>query len=73
MLSINQPPRKKSIWKDSKTTSPELEIFLFNVAISLFSDTSRKQVFGNLPKDEKEYLANWRKTLLVNPCGDLVL
>ena len=42
MLSINQPPRKKSIWKDSKTTSPELEIFLFNVAISLFRDTSRK-------------------------------
>ena len=42
MLSINQPPRKKSIWKDSKTTSPEPEIFLFNVAISLFSDTSRK-------------------------------
>ena len=70
-MSINQPPREKSNWRAAETTSRELETFLSNVERNLFSDTSRKTVSENLSKGEKESLWNWRKTQLLNPCGDL--
>ena len=44
----------KTNWKDLKATSPELKIFLSNVAISLFGDTSRKAVYGNFPTRQRE-------------------
>ena len=55
ILSVNQPLRKKSNWKDLKATSPELEIFLSIAAISLFDDTSRKAAYGNFPMRQREY------------------
>ena len=56
----------------AKTTSLELETFLYKVERSLFSGPSRKLVSENLSKGERESLLNWRKAQLFNPCGDLV-
>ena len=48
VTSINQPPCKKSNWRVPKMTSRDLETILSDIETSLFSDTSRKTVYGNL-------------------------
>ena len=63
---------QKTKLESYKTTSPELETFLSNVERSLSGNTSRKAVPENFSKGERESLINWRKTQLLNLCGDLV-
>ena len=70
---VKDPPKKSSTWVAPKTSSPELETFLNNIESDLFIDTSRKKVFNNLQKGERDALKDWRKNHLFNQDSDLIL
>ena len=67
------PPKKPSTWRAPKTSCPEIETFLANIERSIFQDTSRQQIYNNLPKGQREALKNWRKKHLFNSDSDLIM
>ena len=71
-LTIDNPPRKQSLWIPPKNYSSEIETFISLVGKDLFQDTSRKRIPSNLSEDEKKALKDWSKNVLFNKDSDKV-
>ena len=65
-LTIENPPRKQSLWIPPKSNSNEIVTFISLVEKDVFQDTSRKRIPLNLTEDEKKALKDWRKNVLFN-------
>ena len=72
-LTIDNPPRKESLWIPRRSNSNEIETFISLVEKDLFQDTSRKRIPSNLSEDEKKALKDWRKNVLFNKESDKVM
>ena len=72
-LTIDNPPRKQSLWIPPKSNSNEIETFISLVEKDLFQDTSRKRIPSNLSEDEKKALKDWRKNVLFNKESDKMM
>ena len=72
-LTIDNPPRKQSLWIPPKRNSNEIETFISLVENDLLQDTSRKRIPSNLSEDEKKPLKDWRENVLFNKESDKVM
>ena len=60
-VSIDNPPRKQSLWIPPNSNSNKIEIFISLVEKNLLQDTSIKRIPLNLSEDESKALKNWEK------------
>ena len=72
-LTIDNTPRKQSLWILPKSNSNEIETFISLVERDLFHDTSRKRIPSNFLEDEKKALNDWRKNVLFKKVSDNVM